>query len=382
MPSAGPVLQEVLNAGRNPFQWPVRHAPTCLRISRGIYQAAPLKPTQRHYGRSSGGSAPIRTGCGRIQPRSGRPAVQEAHRFRRRVTVAQGVHNCVPPNKQKRPAPRVTPQDGPADRSCARYGETSGSRAGQSVTGGAFAVACGPAARLPWRPPGGRSGRHRRAGSGGSRPGSRCAHPSPGSGPESARIRAQVRRQRPCSARRRRVEQQFQLRAAHQTCSGSRSSAAAAARQASALIGRSPASRSAHARARRSAPLIVASVAASRYRGAPLGPRGHRPGHVLTGQGGQRFPVVDHRVLAGRTPPAAPGGIVGQGRFAGAARQVEGCPHGRSPSGQLRQQVQHHGGPAIEQQRIAGVGRRGQTHHARHHRRTARNTARWARRRP
>ena len=42
--------------------------------------------------------------------------------------------------------------------------------------------------------------RLRRAGSGGSRPGSRCAHPSPGTVPESARIRAQVRRQRPCSA--------------------------------------------------------------------------------------------------------------------------------------------------------------------------------------
>ena len=106
--------------------------------------------------------------------------------------------------------------------------------------------------------------RLRRAGSGGSRPGSRCAHPSPGTVPESARIRSQVRRQRPCSAvggvgksttraprgrlsaRRRRVERQFQLRVDHQTCSGSRSSAAAAARQASALIGRSPAARSAH----------------------------------------------------------------------------------------------------------------------------------------
>ena len=42
--------------------------------------------------------------------------------------------------------------------------------------------------------------RLRRAGSGGSRPGSRCAHPSPGTVPESARIRSQVRRQRPCSA--------------------------------------------------------------------------------------------------------------------------------------------------------------------------------------
>ena len=74
---------------------------------------------------------------------------------------------------------------------------------------------------------------------------------------------------------------------------------------------------------------------------------------VLTGHVSQRFPVVDRRVAG--TPPLASGRIVAQGRLAGAARQVERCPHGRTPTGQLRQQVQHHGGPAIEQQRIAGV---------------------------
>ena len=56
------------HAGRNPFQWPERHAPTCLRISRGDIpgSSALLEPAQRRSGRSSGGSAPIRTECGWI----------------------------------------------------------------------------------------------------------------------------------------------------------------------------------------------------------------------------------------------------------------------------------------------------------------------------
>ena len=148
-------------------------------------------------------SAPIRPPSGA----GGAPFPEARHRGRKGYTIV-----C-PQTNRKGPLQGLPPRDGPAGSILRTLWRTSGSRAGQSVTGGAVAVACGPAARLPRRPPDGRSGAVSAPAGGASNSSSCCA-----------------------------VD--------HQTCSGSRSSSAAAARQAAGLIGRSPASRSAHARAR------------------------------------------------------------------------------------------------------------------------------------
>ena len=82
-------------------------------------------------------------------------------------------------------------------------------------------------------------------------------------------------------------------------------------------------------------------------------------GPVHAGQVGQRSAVIGYP--AGWAPPSASSSVVAYGRLASTAWQVAGDAHWRVAA---RQPVQHHGGPAIEQQRVAWVRCRGQAHHA------------------
>ena len=113
MPSAGPVLQEVLNAGRNPFQWPVRHAPTCFadftRDIPGSSAKANTAPLWAIFWRVGADSDRVRPDSAPIRPPSGAggaPFPEARHRGARDTQL------CTPKQTEKARSKGYPPADG------------------------------------------------------------------------------------------------------------------------------------------------------------------------------------------------------------------------------------------------------------------------------